>query len=134
MSNEGQQTLLVLEDLQESIGKLSKIQQSELTSFLTKSRHKNISIIYILHRFPFNASNNSTFDRSFFENMTHIALFKFTQNTLHVNIWAGRVFSDKLKAFKQAFELAHKIAEEQGHNRSYILVTLGESIIIYLLT
>ena len=114
----------MLEDLQASVGKLTNLQQSDLTTFLTKSRHKSLSILYIVHRFPFN-QRGSDFDKAFFENMTHIAIFKFLQNNLHVNLWAGRVFNEKVSSFKEAFQLAHKVSEYHGHSRPYILVTLG---------
>lgn len=118
-------TLLVLEDLQASVSKLNSNQQSDLNSFLTKSRHKNLSILYIVHRFPFN-QRGGDFDKSFFENLSHIAIFKFLQNNLHVNLWASRIFTDQLFIFKHAFELAQKIAILHGHNRPYVLVTLDQ--------
>ena len=61
--------MYILEDLQGHIGNLRSGEVSQLVSFTTRSRHRHISIMYVMHTFGF-ASNSvkNSYDKLFLGN------------------------------------------------------------------
>lgn len=120
--SKGQQTLLILEDLQSYISNLNIADQNNLNSFVTRSRHQKISLIYVQHTFGYGANQRHVFDKLFSENCTHVALFIFLANQLHSNLYSRRIFGDNVQYFNKCVEISRQIAEQQGHNRAYLLI------------
>lgn len=121
MSN-GKQTILIFEDLQSHISNLSNTDQNNLNSFVTRSRHQNISIMYVQHSFGYGGNSRHIFDKLFSENCTHVALFVFLANQLHSNLYTRRIFGDLADKFKQCWEISKKIAEHK-HKRAYLIIS-----------
>ena len=119
----GKQTLLILEDLQSTIASLTLTEQNSLVSFITRSRHNSISVIYVQHSFGYAGNTRHNFDKLFTENATYVVMFIFLANQLHSNIFAGRIFGDKMDGFKKCVEMAKKIAEKHEHNRACVVIS-----------
>lgn len=102
--------ILILEDLQANIRSLKKNYISQFTTFLLDSRHKSISIIYVMHELPLaNNTSNISFDKMYFEHCTDIILFKSLHNRKLVNVIALRLFPDNYQEFKRILKLIESI-------------------------
>ena len=61
--------MFILEDLQGHIANLGAADVAQLVSFTKRSRHRNISMIYVMHAFSYSSNSvKSTFDRVFLGN------------------------------------------------------------------
>ena len=124
-SNIGVHSLIILEDLQYFIRNLNKDTSSLFNNFLLESRHKDISLIYIMHTYPeTNASKSTTFDRNFFEQCSDIIFFRSLHNKKIMSFIGSRVFGDFYQDFKQIFKIIEKIYNKlYSHTRTHIVVS-----------
>ena len=83
--------IVILEDLQPNISLLSKDQQFKLASFLTKSRHIKISILYVQHSYSIGQHRN-IFDSFFRDNLNYLILFRNLSNQSHKSLLIGNLF------------------------------------------
>ena len=72
--------IIVMEDLSGDINSVDSKFNSEMISFLFRSRHHNISIINILHGIGHAMTRRTSFERVFLDNISGIFIFKPINN------------------------------------------------------
>ena len=119
-------SLIIFEDLQYNIRSLRKENMTKFNSFLLDSRHKSISIIYVMHEYPdaTQSSFSSTFDRNFLNQSTDIIIFRSLHNKKMMNIIASRIFADQFQEFKKIVaDIDEVYSRLYKHGRNHIVIS-----------
>lgn len=116
--NKEKHIIILMEDISGDINSANSKFNSEMSQFLFRSRHYNISLIYILHGISHSMTKKNSFERIFLDNASGLFVFRptnnkkiiynYLKNFLSKNIW------DKLDSI---FELAAKV---QSHPYLFI--------------
>ena len=77
-NSEHEHLILIFEDVEEMLRYSDQELQYRLTNFLWSSRHRNISILYIMHDCKGVNSQKVSFTRSFLSNCTAVVAFQPT--------------------------------------------------------
>ena len=83
MSNENNNNthiIILMEDIASDINGANNKFNSDMSSFLFRSRHYNISIIYILHGIGHSMTKKNSFERIFLDNSSGLFIFKPINN------------------------------------------------------
>lgn len=120
--------LIILEDSINSIRGQSVSYLSELSSFVTNSRHYGISIICIFHEFPFGGSSaRLTFEKTFIRNATCVVLFENLCTSQQTKLFMSRI-GINYEDFESVCKIATKICKldkENGvHSNPAIVINL----------
>ena len=73
-------TIILMEDIASDINGANNKFNSDMCSFLFRSRHYNISIIYILHGIGHSMTKKNSFERIFLDNSSGLFIFKPINN------------------------------------------------------
>ena len=108
-SNDKKHLILIFEDWSGFLNNTEKAFNAELVSFLYRSRHNNISIIYILHNITHALTKRTSFERIFIDNASGLFFFKPINNKKTIYNYLKNYFSKKTTdKLDDIFDLASK--------------------------
>ena len=102
--------IIIFEDMSSIVNGLHSKQNANMTEFLFRSRHYNISLIYILHGISHSMNRKSSFERVFLDNCSGLIIFRPSNNKKIIyNYLKNLLSSDTVGQLDEIFELSSKI-------------------------
>lgn len=122
-----QAMVLVLEDLEFTLAGLSNKEKLEFVSFMTRSRHEEISFILANHNIPLSQHRNVVMS-TLMSNLTVLVLMRYT-DLRRPRLLFQSLFPDQngAKLFTDLFSQAETIAERNG-TRPYVAIFLDPKL------
>ena len=114
--------IICLEDLVHILSALSKTEQMNVSSFLTRSRHCKISIILVLHHYP-TLQMNDYFATEFLRHSSILVFFKFSIDQKVLTSFGSSFFGKgRTNLLINAFKLSEKLSRIDN-SLPYIVIT-----------
>jgi hypothetical protein len=109
--NNNKHTVILFEDMSGSVNGANSKFNGQMSQFLFRSRHHNISLIYIMHGISHSMTRKSSFERIFLDNASGLFIFKPTNNAKVIyNYLKNFMKNETSKHIDEIFEVASKIS------------------------
>lgn len=104
-------TVILFEDMSGLVNGSNSRFNADMSQFLFRSRHHNISLIYIMHGISHSMHLKSSFERIFLDNASGLFIFKPTNNAKIIyNYLKNFLKNETGKQLDEIFELSSKVS------------------------